>query len=208
MLWDLAEKSKRELSEHETVEIDLEVIAGIPMVYGLTRHRFNELVTPLIERSLEICGEVLKEAETGTHLIDGVVLVGGTTRVPAVREAVRRYFRREPDTGIDPDLVVSVGAAIYGASLSDQSRAQILLDVTPLTLRLGTVQKFTEAIIEKNAPIPTERTRTFVTSRDQQEYVAIRVFQERIRFQSENTLLGEFAFGPSSKRLEGKSRST
>ncbi|MBF95281.1 MAG: molecular chaperone DnaK [Myxococcales bacterium] len=205
VLWDLAEKSKRELSEHETVEIDLEVIAGIPMVYGLTRHRFNELVTPLIERSLEICGEVLKEAETGTHLIDGVVLVGGTTRVPAVREAVRRYFRREPDTGIDPDLVVSVGAAIYGASLSDQSRAQqILLDVTPLTLRLGTVQKFTEAIIEKNAPIPTERTRTFVTSRDQQEYVAIRVFQGESEFQSENTLLGEFAFGPLQQAPRGQ----
>ncbi|MBM65440.1 MAG: molecular chaperone DnaK [Myxococcales bacterium] len=205
VLWDLAETSKRELSEHDTVEIDLEVVAGIPMVYGLTRNRFDQLIEPLIQRSIEICDSVLKEAKTGTHLIDGVVLVGGSTRVPAVREAVRRFFRREPDTGIDPDLVVSVGAAIYGASLNDQSQAQqILLDVTPLTLRLGTVQRFTEAIIEKNAPIPTERTRTFVTSRDHQEFVAIRVFQGESDLQADNTLLGEFAFGPLTLAPRGQ----
>ena len=198
MLWDLAENSKRELSEHETVEIDLEVIAGIPMVYGLTRHRFNELVTPLIERSLEICGEVLKEAETGTHLIDGVVLVGGTTRVPAVREAVRRYFRREPDTGIDPDLVVSVGAAIYGASLSDQSRAQqILLDVTPLTLRLGTVKFRSHSPAPPSRPSVHGRSSPVVINK----YVAIRMTG---RIQMQSSALGR-CLRHLNKRLEDKS---
>lgn len=204
-LWDLSETSKCELSEHDVVEVDLEVAAGLPMIYSISQTQFEKLIDPLIQRTIRICDQVLKEAGLGTHLIDGVVLVGGSTRVPAVRRAVRNYFRREPDAGIDPDLVVSVGAAIYGATLSQTGRAeQILLDVTPLTLRLATVQRFTEAIIEKNAPIPTERTRTFVTSQDGQEYVAIKVYQGEDETEETNTLLGEFAFGPLTPAPRGE----
>ena len=138
--------------------------------------------------------------------VDGVILVGGPTRLPLVRSSVRHYFQREPNREVDPDLVVALGAAIQADALLDAATATYLLDVTPQTLRLGTVGEFTEAIIDKNTSIPIDRTRTFVTARDGQDKVKIRIYQGESRKAPECQLLGEFEFGGlrSARRGEVK----
>jgi molecular chaperone DnaK len=136
--------------------------------------------------------------------VDGVILVGGPTRLPIIRNSVRHYFQREPNVDVDPDLVVALGAAIQADALLDASTSTYLLDVTPQTLRLGTVGDFTEAVIEKNTAIPIDRTRTFVTARDNQDKVKIRIYQGESRKSSECQLLGEFEFGGLRQARRGE----
>ena len=124
-----------------------------------------------------------------------MILVGGPTRLPIIRNSVQHYFQKDPMAGIDPDEVVAMGAAHPGRRPARTRRAQhFLLDVTPLTLRIGTVGGFTEKIIEKNTPIPIERSKTFTTSRDGQEKVKIRVYQGESNRVDECEMLGEFEF--------------
>jgi len=123
-----------------------------------------------------------------------VILVGGPTRLPIVRSSVRHYFQKQPLTDVDPDEVVAMGAAIQGHALLDSQQSTYLLDVTPLTLRLGTVGGYSERIIDKNTPIPIDRTRVFTTASDNQERVRIRVYQGESNLASDNELLGEFEF--------------
>jgi molecular chaperone DnaK len=201
---DIAERTKCWLSDRAQVEVDLEPIAGLPLRTTITRRFFEHMLAPFVQKSLTICAGALADAQLAVHQVDGVVLVGGSTRIPAVREAVIEFFRRQPDDSIDPDIVVSVGAALYAKTLSSTERAsQILLDVTPLSLRLGTVGGFSEMIIERNAPIPTERTRLFATSQDNQTEVAIRVYQGEEERSIDNVLLGEFVFGPLPPKPRG-----
>ncbi len=200
-----AERIKCALSEQEEATIELSALAGVPMQTALRRDRFEASIAPYIDRCIKICAKALDDAGLHVSEIDGVVLVGGSTRIPAVRQAVTRFFRRQPDEGIDPDLVVGVGAALYGEQLArPQQTKRILLDVTPMTLRLATVGGFTEAIINRNAPIPTERSRRFTTARDGQDQVSLRVYQGEETNEEDNTLLGEFVFGPLPKALRGE----
>jgi molecular chaperone DnaK len=141
-----------------------------------------------------VCDEALQSANMSVHDIDGVILVGGPTRLPLIRDSVRHYFGKEPLAGIDPDEVVAMGAAIQGDALLDSESTAFLLDVTPLTLRLATVGGFTEQIIGRNTPVPIDRTRTFTTSRDNQERVKIRILQGESNRVEENEMLGEFEF--------------
>jgi len=199
-----AERAKCVLSEHEEADLDLSALAGVPMHTRITRIQFDASIEPFIERCLGLCNQTLNDAGLHVSEIDGVVMVGGSTRIPAVREAVTRFFRRQPDQGIDPDLVVGVGAALYAEQLAQPSNhKRLLLDVTPMTLRLATVGGFTEPIIQRNAPIPTERSRLFTTARDHQEMVVLRVYQGEEQAEEDNTLLGEFVFGPLPKRPRG-----
>ena len=200
-----AERVKCLLSENATIELDLSAIAGVPMQTRISREQFDASIEPYINRCLALCGQALNDAGLHVSEIDGVVMVGGSTRIPAVRAAVTRFFRRKPDQGIDPDLVVGVGAALYAEQLAQPStQKRLLLDVTPMTLRLATVGGFTEAIIQRNAPIPTERSRLFTTGRDNQEMVSLRVYQGEEQEEEENTLLGEFVFGPLPPKPRGE----
>jgi molecular chaperone DnaK len=163
---------------------------------------FVQLTYDLVQRTFKVCDEAFQSAGLTVHDVDGVILVGGPTRLPMIRDSVRHYFGKEPLAGVDPDHVVAMGAAIQGHALVDAESKAFLLDVTPLTLRLGTVGGYSEQIIAKNTPVPIDRTRTFTTSRDNQDTVKIRIFQGESNRQDENELLGEFSF--SGFRVAGR----
>jgi len=152
-----------------------------------------------VQRTFKVCDEALQSARLTAGDIDAVILVGGPTRLPIIRNSVRHYFQKDPLTGVDPDQVVALGASIQAAALLDAGaasagQASYLLDVTPLSLRVETVGGYTERIIEKNTPIPIERSKTFTTSRDGQEKVRIRVYQGESNRVEGCELLGEFEF--------------
>jgi hypothetical protein len=130
-----------------------------------------------------------------------VILVGGPTRLPIIREAVTHYFQQEPRIDVDPDEVVAMGAAIHAASLVGEAHDSMLLDVTPLDLRIGVAGGLAEPVIERNTPVPIEQTRTFTTFQDHQESVEIRVFQGDHRQAEDNALLGQFEFSGFEKGL-------
>ena len=201
----MAEAMKCELSSAEHCEQDATALAGIPMTVSLTRADFEAAIGPSVDRTITLCEAALTDAGIHVSEVDGVVLVGGSTRIPAVRQAVTKYFRREPDQSIDPDLVVGVGAAMYAAQLGGKSSTnRVLLDVTPRSLRIGTVGGYTESILLRNSPIPTERSRLFSTARDGQEQVAMRIYQGESEEAAENVLLGEFLFGPLPPKPRGE----
>jgi hypothetical protein len=136
--------------------------------------------------------------------LDGVILVGGPTRLPVIRQAVREYFQQEPKSDVDPDRAVAMGAAIHAASLATASHDAYLLDVTPLSLRLGVAGGLAETVIERNTPVPIEQTRTFTTFQDFQESVNIRVYQGESREAQQNELLGQFEFSGFARAPRGK----
>jgi molecular chaperone DnaK len=152
-----------------------------------------------VQRTFKVCDEALQSAKMTAGDVDAVILVGGPTRLPIIRHSVRHYFGKEALTDIDPDEVVSLGAAIQANALvhagaGSAGPSSYLLDVTPLTLRVGTVGGFTEPVIAKNTPIPIEMSKTFTTSRDGQDRVRIRVYQGESKRAEECELLGEFEF--------------
>ena len=197
---EAAEKAKNAFSDADSAHIHVPLVhtdaegMSYDLETQLTRQQFNHMVMDLVQRTFKVCDEALQSARMTAADIDGVILVGGPTRLPVVRNSVRHYFQREPNTSINPDLVVAMGAAIQGHALLDTKTSSFLLDVTPMTLRLGTVGGYTESIIDKNTPIPVDRTRTFTTVRDGQERVNIRIYQGESRLAQECTMLGEFEF--------------
>ena len=198
---DSAERAKIELSERDRVAIHIPHLINdkqgnaYELDLQLTRSQFNQMVMDLVQRTFKVCDEALQSARLTAAEVDGVILVGGPTRLPIITNSVRHYFQREPNTDVDPDLVVALGAAIQADALLDQDTNTFLLDVTPQTLRLGTVGDYTEPVIDRNTSIPIDRTRTFVTAADNQEKVKIRIYQGESRKASECQLLGEFEFG-------------
>ena len=209
-LREACEEAKKILSSYESVIVSIPDILeeegrDIPLEYMVTREEFNNLVMDLVQRTFTVCDEALRMARCTVSDLDGVILVGGQTRLPIIRESVRHYFNLEPETSINPDDVVALGAAIHAYSLKQSSRivrdpnAQTvqsahLLDVTPLSLQVATVGGYTETIIERNTPIPIERSRIFTTVRDGQDKVHIRVYQGESNREEDNVLLGEFVF--------------
>ncbi len=205
MLKEASERAKIDVGRDGRAEIHVAGICQTPegevldLRQELQAETFNRMVMYLVQGTYKECDEALQSARLTAGDIDAVILVGGPTRLPVIRNSVRHYFQRDPMTGIDPDEVVALGAAIQGAALLDTGaaaagQASYLLDVTPLTLRLGTVGGFTERIIEKNTPIPIEKSKTFTTSRDGQERVRIRVYQGEASRADGCELLGEFEF--------------
>ncbi len=207
-LRDVAEETKKAFSTKKKVKVHIpEVFTDSDgKVYEfnavIDNDTFTKLIMDLIQRTFKVCDEAFQSAGFTVNDVDGVILVGGPTRLPLVRDSVRHYFGKEPQAGVNPDHVVAMGAAIQGAALTDAAAQTFLLDVTPLTLRLATVGGFTEAIIDKNTPVPIDRTRTFVTSRDNQDKVRIRILQGESNRVEENELLGEFEF--SGFRIAGR----
>ena len=194
-----SEQAKMALSREETATIDIpDLYWEEPEMKGLhrtiSREEFTTLTQDLTHRTFKVCEEALRSAGLLAADLDSVILVGGPTRLPMIREAVQGFFGKEPQHHVDPEEVVATGAAIHAASLMETEQKTFLLDVTPLSLRLGISGGLAETIIEKNTPIPIEQTRTFTTTRDNQDAVAIRIYQGESRVAAENELLGEFEF--------------
>jgi len=195
-----AEDAKKALSIESEVDIRIpDVIVGPDgtarsIERKLATPEFGALLTDLLQRSFKVCDEALQQAGVVASELDGVILVGGPTRLPVIRQAVREYFQQEPLADVDPDEVVAMGAAIHAESLISEDTESFLLDVTPLSLQIGVAGGLTEPVIERNTPVPIEQTRTFTTFKDHQESVAIRVYQGESRETSENELLGQFEF--------------
>ena len=201
MLKEAAEKAKIDVGQHGKATVLCQGIcqdaAGnvLDLQLELTAEVFNKMVMDLVQRTFKVCDEALQSARLTAAEVDAVILVGGPTRLPIVRNSVRHYFQKEPLEGVNPDQVVAMGAALQASALLNETAGSLLVDVTPLSLRVGTVGGFTEKIIDKNTPVPIDKSKTFTTSRDGQERVKIRVYQGESNKADECAMLGEFEFG-------------
>jgi molecular chaperone DnaK len=196
-LKEAAEKAKIELSTTQQTEINLPFVtadASGPkhLTMNLTRSKLEQLTDNLITRSLEPCRAAIRDAKTTTDKVDEVVLVGGQTRMPAVQEAVRKLFGKEPHKGVNPDEVVAVGAAIQAGVLGGEVKDVLLLDVTPLTLSIETLGRVATPLIERNTTIPTKKSQVFSTAADNQTQVEIHVVQGERPMVEDNKSLGKF----------------
>ncbi|HZH14167.1 MAG TPA: molecular chaperone DnaK [Archangium sp.] len=200
MLKDAAERAKIDVGSTGTAEVNCQGICQdangnvLDLTGRLTQDQFNRMVMDLVQRTFKVCDEALQSARMTAADIDAVILVGGPTRLPIIRNSVRHYFQKEPKEGINPDQVVAMGAALQANALLDAATETFLVDVTPLSLRIGTVGGYTEKVIDKNTPVPIDRSKTFTTSRDGQEKVKIRVYQGESNRADECEMLGEFEF--------------
>lgn len=160
----------------------------------LTNKQLERLTFDLVQRTFAVCDEALQSAGCGVADIGGVLLVGGQSRSRFIRQAVETYFGRAAQSRISPDEAVALGAAIHAEQLVNRRGDAVLVDVTPLTLRVGTVGGLTEPIIPKNTALPVEQGKSFVTASDGQEKVRIRIYQGEHREAQHNEMLGEFSF--------------
>src|SRR5213595_936022 len=200
-LKEAAEKAKIELSSAATTEINQPFITArmeggtttpLHLVETLSRADLEKMVEDLIERTIEPCKKALKDAGLDAKDIADVVLVGGMTRMPRVREKVKEFFGREPHTGVNPDEVVAMGAAIQAGVLQGDVKDVLLLDVTPLSLGIETLGGVFTRIIDRNTTIPTKKSQVFSTAEDNQNAVTIRVFQGEREMAADNKVLGQF----------------
>ncbi len=200
MLKEAAEQAKIEVGQNGVADILCPGICQdtngkvLDLQQRLTADNFNRMVMDLVQGTFKVTDEALQSARMTVNDVDAVILVGGPTRLPIIRNSVKHYFQKDPMNGVDPDQVVSLGAALQAHALLDKQTETFLVDVTPLSLRIGTVGGFTEKIIEKNTPIPIEKSKTFTTSRDGQDRVKIRVYQGESNRADDCELLGEFEF--------------
>ena len=196
-LREAAEKAKKELSSSQTTDINLPFITADSsgakhLQMAITRSEFEKLIDPLVERCRQPVEQAMKDAGLSPSDIDEVVLVGGSTRVPKVQEFVKKIFGKEPHKGVNPDEVVSIGAAIQGGIISGDVQDVVLLDVTPLSLGIETEGGVMTKLVERNTTIPVTKDQVFSTAADNQTAVTVRVFEGERQMASDNRLLGQF----------------
>ncbi|MDP7324830.1 MAG: molecular chaperone DnaK, partial [Qipengyuania citrea] len=200
-LKEAAEKAKIELSSSASTEVNLPFITArmeggsstpLHLVETISRSKLEQLVGDLIKRTLEPCKKALADAGVSKNEIDEVILVGGMTRMPKVREVVEEFFGSKPHTGVNPDEVVAMGAAIQAGVLQGDVKDVLLLDVTPLSLGIETLGGIMTKMIDRNTTIPTKKTQTYSTAEDNQNAVTIRVFQGEREMAQDNKMLGQF----------------
>ena len=196
-LKEAAEKAKIELSSSSTTEINLPYVTATAsgpkhLVRSLTKAKFEQLIDDLIKRTIEPCKKALKNADLSTADIDEIILVGGSTRIPAIQEAVEKFFGKAPSKGVNPDEVVSLGAAIQGGVLTGDVKDVLLLDVTPLSLGIETMGNVFTKLIDANTTIPTKKSQVFSTAVDNQPSVEIHVLQGERAMAADNNTIGRF----------------
>ncbi|WP_440069378.1 molecular chaperone DnaK [Tenacibaculum discolor] len=196
-LKEAAEKAKIELSSTTSTEINLPYITATAsgpkhLVRTLSRAKFEQLIDDLVKRTIEPCQTALKNADLSTSDIDEIILVGGSTRIPAIQEAVEKFFGKAPSKGVNPDEVVSLGAAIQGGVLTGDVKDVLLLDVTPLSLGIETMGNVFTKLIDANTTIPTKKSQVFSTAVDNQPSVDIHVLQGERAMAADNKTIGRF----------------
>ena len=196
-LKEAAEKAKIELSSQTSTEINLPYIMpvdGIPkhLVRNLTRAKFEQLADTLIQRTVEPCRKALQDAGLKASEIDEVLLVGGSTRIPAIQQIVEKFFGKAPNRGVNPDEVVAIGAAVQGGVLAGEVKDVLLLDVTPLSLGIETLGGVMTKLIDANTTIPTRKSEVFSTASDNQPSVEIHVLQGERSMARDNKTIGRF----------------